>query len=559
MHPWAHFRNLLVALAFLTPLAAQANPSRPELVIGLSQFPTILHPSIESMIVKAYALGFVHRPITAYDADWKLACLMCTTVPTVENGLAKTKPDGGMTVTFTLPADARWADGQPVTTDDVLFSWNVGKHPQSGVANAGIYRSITAIEASADKKTFTLHLAKATGTYNVLTDFRVLPAHVEKAAFAEPGEYRKRSLYMAAPTTPGLYNGPYRVTEMVTGSHVTLEPNPHWAGKAPAFSRIVLRTIENTSALQAALLAGQVHMIAGEMGLPLDQAVSLANRLPPGYSAQFKPGLVYEHLDVNPAHPALTDPRVRRALLHGIDRHAISREMFGGKLALADSGISSLEPIYSGAAKRYGYDPRRAAALLDEAGWKQMGPGPRRNAAGQPLVLELGTTAGNHSRELVQQVIQAQLRQIGVEIRPFTEISRTFFADKVTKRAFTGMVLYSWFGTPGQVPRSTLHSGFIPKAENNFSGQNFTGYANPKMDALIDALDAELDPAKRQQLWAELQALYAEDLPALPLFFTTAGFITPDWLKGLRPTGHDAPTSLWVTEWSAEGKVAAQR
>jgi len=557
---------MLVAALFCLPMAAFAQNApattpepRPELIIGLSQFPTVLHPSIESMIVKAYALGFVHRPITAYDADWKLVCMLCTTLPTIENGLAKPETGGGMAVTFAIDPAARWADGQPVTTDDILFSWTIGKHPQSGVANAGIYRAITRIDAGTDKKTFTIHLAKASGSYNVLTDFRVLPAHIEKAAFAEPAEYRKRSLYMAQPATAGLYNGPYRVTEVATGSHVTLEPNPHWGGKPPAFGRIVLKTIENTSALQAALLSGQVHMIAGEMGLPLDQAVSLANRLPPGLKAEFKPGLVYEHLDVNPAHPALSDVRVRRALLMGIDRRAISREMFGAKLPLADSNISALEPVFTTAARHYAFDPRRAAALLDEAGWKQAGPGPRRNAAGQPLVIELGTTAGNHSRELVQQVIQAQLRQIGVEIRPFTEVSRSFFADKVTKRAFSGMVLYSWFGTPGQVPRSTLHSSFIPKPENNYSGQNFTGYANPKMDALIDALDAELDSGKRTQLWHQFQELYAEELPALPLFFTTAGFVTPDWLKGLRPTGHDAPSSLWVTDWTRSQGVAAQR
>lgn len=552
MRPRSRLRNLLTALLCCLPMVAFAQTAAPrsELIIGLSQFPTILHPSIESMIVKAYALGFVHRPITAYDADWKLACLLCTTLPTIENGQAKPEAGGGMAVTFSIDPAARWADGQPVTTDDVLFSWNVGKHPQSGVANAAIYRAITRIDAAADKKTFTVHLAKASGSYNVMTDFRVLPAHVEKAAFAEPAEYRKRSLYMAAPTTPGLYDGPYRVAEVATGSHVVLERNAHWGGKPPPFERIVLKTIESTSALQAALLSGQIHMIAGEMGLPLDQAVSLANRLPPGMRAEFKPGLVYEHLDVNPSHPALSDVRVRRAILHGIDRQAISREMFGGKLPLADSNISALEPVYTTSAKRYTYDPRRAAALLDEAGWKQAGPGARRNAAGQPLVIELGTTAGNHSRELMQQVIQAQLRQIGVEIRPFTEVSRSFFADKVTKRAFSGMVLYSWFGTPGQVPRSTLHSAFIPKASNNFSGQNFTGYANPRMDALIDSLDAELDPAKRVELWHQLQELYADDLPALPLFFTTAAFVTPDWLKGLRPTGHDAPSSLWVTDWT---------
>lgn len=552
-------KGVLAALALWMPAMAVAEnapdslaaPPKPAatLTIGLSQYPTILHPSIESMIVKAYVLGFVHRPLTAYDADWALVCRLCTSVPTLANGQAKREAEAGLAVTFTLPADAKWGDGQPVTTDDVLFSWEVGRHPQSGVANADIYRRVTRIDAGADKKTFTLHLARATGTYNVVTDFRILPAHLERAAFAEPDQYRKRSLYMTDPTNPGLYDGPYVVAAVETGAQVTLARNPYWTGKAPAFDRVVLRTVENTTALQAALLSGQVDMIAGEMGLPSDQAVQLSARLPASHQIVFKPGLVYEHLDVNPAHPALADRRVRQALLYGIDRQAISREMFGAKLPVADSPISALEPIYNSAVKRYQFDPRRAAALLDEAGWKQIGAGMRRNAQGQPLTIELGTTAGNHSRELIQQVIQAQLRKIGVEIRPFTEVSRTFFADKVTKRAFSGMVLYSWFGTPGQVPRSTLHSAFIPGPGNNYSGQNFTGYADPRMDGLIDALDSELDPAKRTKLWGDLQDLYAEELPALPLFFSTSTFVLPKWLSGLRPTGHDAPSSLWVEDW----------
>lgn len=553
MRPRPPLRALL-ALILMVLSAAAARAAGSELIIGLSQFPTILHPSIESMIVKAYALGFVHRPLTAYDADWKLTCMMCTSLPTLANGGARPEAGGGMAVTFTLAADAFWGDGRPVTTDDVLFSWNVGRHPHSGVANADIYRRIGRIDAAAGGKTFTLHLDKAAATYNLLNDFRILPAHLEAAAFAEPKEYRSRSLYNAAPTTAGLYDGPYRVAEVVTGSHVALERNAYWKGNAPAFDRIVLRTIENTSALQAALLAGQVHMIAGEMGLPLDQAVALAAHLPPGLRAEFKPGLAYEHLDVNPAHPALGDARVRRALLMAIDRQAISRDLFGGRLPVADGPVSPLEPIHDPAVRHYDYDPARAAALLDEAGWKRAGNGPRRNGAGQTLTIDLGTTAGNRTRELLQQVIQTQWRRIGVEVRPFTQVSRTFFADTVTRRAFSGVVLYSWFGTPGQAPRSTLHSAFIPGADNNFSGQNFTGYADPRMDALIESIDAELDPARRTASWRQMQALYAEELPALPLFFIPAAFILPDWLHGLRPTGHDAPSSLWVSEWRAEGR-----
>ena len=539
---------LCLALIIGLPAAARATPPKDELVIGISQFPTTLHPSIESMIVKAYVLGFVHRPITAYDAKFTLGCMLCTKLPTLENGGASLDK-GRLRVTFTLRPEAKWGDGTPVTTDDVMFAWQVGKHPQSGVANADIYKRIAKIEPAKDRKTFTVEFERPTAAYNVLTDFRLLPAHIEAKAFAEPAEYRNRSAYNSQPTHPGLYDGPYRVAEVAYGSHIVLERNPHWGGKAPTFKRITLRAIENTVALEAALRAREIDMIAGESGLPLDQAVSLDNRKGGDIAILFKPGLVYEHMDVNPRHPALADIRVRKAILHAIDRQTISREMFGGRLPVALSNVSPADTVFDSSVAAYPYSPSKAAALLDEAGWKASGRGVRRNAAGEPLVIELATTSGNHSRELVAQVIQMELRKIGIDLRPTTEAPRTFFGTTVTRRQFPGLALYSWFGTPAQVPRSTLHSAHIPKPENNYAGQNFTGYADPRMDRLIEQLEGEFDAAKRKALWSQLQALYADELPALPLYFTTFSFIVPAWLTGLEPTGHDAPTSLWAENW----------
>jgi peptide/nickel transport system substrate-binding protein len=74
-------------------------------------------------------------------------------------------------------------------------------------------------------------------------------------------------------------------------------------------------------------------------------------------------------------------------------------------------------------------------------------------------------------------------------------------------------------------------------------------YKNPEMDRIIDALEIELDPDKRKVLWAEAQRLYATDLPSLPLYFKSDAYILPKWLTGVRPTGNQYPTSLWVTDW----------
>ena len=105
---------------------------------------------------------------------------------------------------------------------------------------------------------------------------------------------------------------------------------------------------------------------------------------------------------------------------------------------------------------------------------------------------------------------------------------------------------------PEDVPRSTLHSSEIPDESNGFAGQNATGFKNTEMDRLIDALEVELDSAKRKALWGEVQRLYVTELPSLPLYFRSDVFILPKWLKGLRPTGNQYPSTLWVTDWTAQ-------
>jgi peptide/nickel transport system substrate-binding protein len=545
-------RRLLAALLLL------ASPAwaKDELVIGVTQFPATLNPAIESMLAKTYVLGFATRPITAYDPAWKLVCLLCVELPTIENGMARpeTQPDGkkGIAITYTLKPDATWGDGTPVSTDDVLFSWEVGKHPQSGVASGELFRRIRKIDVK-DKKTFTLHLDKLTFDYNAINDFALLPAHIEKPRFQPaPVEYRNRTAYDQDTTNPGLYDGPYRITAVVQGSHVILEPNPHWAGKAPGFKRIVVKAIENTAALEANLLSGGVDMIAGELGLPLEQAIAFEKRNAARFAVTYKPSLVYEHVDVNLSNPVLADRRVRQALLSAIDREAMSKQLFDGRQPVADAMVPPLDWVYTTDVPKYPYDPARAGRLLDEAGWKAGAGGMRRNDKGEPLGLEFSTTAGNRSRELVSQVLQAQWRKLGIDVRVKTEPPRVFFGETVTRRKFPSLAMFAWYSAPENVPRSTLYSDMIPNASNNWSGQNYTGYANPRMDQLIDAIEVELDKGKRKALWHELQVLYATDLPALPLYFRADAHIWPKQLKGVTPTGHQDPSTLWAEDWRWE-------
>jgi len=548
-------RRRLPALAVALLLSSPAmGDQRDSLTIGITQFPSTLNPNIDAMAAKSYVLGMALRPFTVYDADWQLVCLLCVTLPSIDNGLAVPVDlaDGkkGIDITFAIRPDAKWGDGVPVTTEDVRFTYAVGRDPKSAIANAELYRRITSIDIK-DDKTFTLHVDKLTFDYAAINDFMLLPAHVERATFADPAQYRVQTRYNTEPTNPGLYNGPYRISEVAPGSHLLLEPNPHWAGPPGHFRRITVRAIENTAALEANLLSGTIDMVAGELGLSLDEALAFEKRHGDAFRMINKPGLVYEHIDLNLDRPVLADRRVREALILGLDRDGISKSLFAGRQPVADSFVNPLDAGYSAETPRYRHDPARAATLLEAAGWQAQAGGIRHNAAGQTLTLELMTTAGNRTRELVEQVLQSQWRKIGVDIRIKNEPARVLFGETVPHRRFD-MAMYAWISAPESVPRSILHSSEIPDAANGFAGQNAAGFKSGEMDRLIDALEIELDSDKRKALWAETQRLYASELPSLPLFFRSDTFILPKWLSGVRPTGNQYPTTLSIADWTAQ-------
>ncbi len=545
--------RLIACLLALLALPPQARAAKDTLVIGITQYPSTFHPHIDSMMAKTYIQAMTMRPITAFDADWKLVCALCVELPTLENGLAVVEelPDGrkGVALTFALQPKATWGDGTPVTSRDVAFTVAAGKDPQSGFGATEMFERITEVEI-VDDKTFIVHFDKLTFDYNAFA-LNLLPAHIEERRFAPALEYKNKTAYDAETTNPGLYFGPYRIADVSRGAHVVLTRNPTWYGPPPAFERIVVKAIENTAALEANLLSGGVDYIAGELGLTLDQALAFDKRHGDRFTVVYKPGLIYEHIDVNLSNPALADRRVRQALLHGLDRAAMSQQLFGGQQPVAHSNVNPLDWVHAEDIPRYGYDPAKAAALLDAAGWRKAGAA-RRNAKGEPLVLELMTTAGNRSRELVQQVIQAQWKQIGVETRIRNEPARVFFGETVSKRKFPGLAMFAWISSPESVPRTTLHSESIPTEANNWAGQNYTGFSDPRVDDLIEAIELELDRDRRKALWQELQTIYATELPALPLYFRADAYVLPSWLKGVVPTGHQFPTTMWIEQWRAE-------
>ncbi len=551
-----NFRAALAAAVALLalPFAAPAQ-AKDDLVIGVAQFPSSLHPAIDAEVIKFYVLNFGIRPMTAFNPDWKNSCLLCAQLPTIENGLAKIedKPGGGkgMAVTFKLKPDLKWGDGVPVTTKDLEFTWKVGRDPASGFSNGNPWNRYTALDI-VDDHTAVAHLSSVDVHYNEMDI--LLPEHIEAPILAKAGnaaEYIKQTAYNRAPTTPGLWDGPFMITAYQSGVQVVLEPNPYWAGPKPGFKRIVIKLIENTAALQANLLSGDVDMVAGEgVGLTIDQVLALRKSYPDKFTYIFKPSLTYEHIDLKVENPILADGRVRQALLSAIDRNQLVSRLFEGLQPVADSWVNPLDQNFTKDVPHYPYDPAKAKSLLAAAGWTPGADGICRNAKGDKLSLDFQTTAGNKLRELIQQVLQSQWKASCVEVVIKNEPPRTLFGETLKKRSFNGLVQYGWSSSVGSSPRRTLHSAQIPTAENNWGGANYIAFNNKQMDADIDRADSELDPVKQKAIWADMQKLYTQETYVLPLFFRAEPHVVPKWLKGYTPTGHGDMSMLWSENWS---------
>ena len=537
--------------------AAPAFAAHDQLTIGMAQFPSTLHPDIDAEVVKAYVTQFAVRQITAFDPAWKNSCLLCAELPTIENGLAKIedRADGkkGLAVTLKLAAGLKWGDGVAVTTKDLLFTWKLARDPKSGFSNPNLWSRADSIDV-VDDQTAVLHLDKLVASYNQWD--HILPEHIEGPIYEkarEAGDYVKQTAYARSPTTAGLYDGPFIVTGYVSGAQIVMEPNPYWPGAKPALKRIVLRLIENTAALQANLLSGDVDMVVGEgVGLTIDQAIALRKQHPDQFSYDFKPSLTYEHVDLKKENPILADLRVRQALIYAVDRKTLVDKLFAGLQPVAATWVNPLSPYYDKDTQTYPYDLNKAKALLADAGWTPGPDGICRDAKGDKLSLEFSTTAGNRLRELQQQVLQSNWKAACVEVNIRNTPARSFFGETLKKRVFEGLAMYAWASTPTESPRRTLDSDQIPTEANGWGGANYIAYANPEMDRLIDQAEQELDPAKQKAIWAGMQEIYAKDLPVLPLFDRADPHVYPKWLRGYTPTGHSDMSPSWAENWRSE-------
>ncbi|RXT21052.1 peptide ABC transporter substrate-binding protein [Rhizobium leguminosarum] len=552
------FVTAALATAALTSLCAAPAmaQAKDQLVVGQLQFLTNFHPLVQVNNTKRLVINYALRPITAFDENVVNNCILCETLPTIENGLAKIVdlPDGkkGMKITLKLRQGLAWGDGVPVTSKDIQFTWKMAQDPKIGFSNYNSWTRASEVEV-VDDRTVTLTLPRVMSSYNSWD--QVIPEHLEGPIYAANptlDAYVKQSLYNTQPTNPGLWNGSFLLSDYQIGTRIVFTPNPKWPGEKPHLQRIVLSYRDNSSALLQNLLAGSVEAVpVSPGGISFSQMLDLKNQQPDKFTYHLAYGTNVERIAVNFDNPILKEKAVRQAILYAIDRQAISDELFGGLQPVANGILSSENAYYNKDMTLYSYDAEKSKELLESAGWKPGSDGICVNDKGDRLSLELVSTSGNQTREQIAQVIQSQLKEVCIEITNNFVPLQEFNGEMARKRKFKALMMSSIDFSPSVSPRIALGSDAIPKAENNGVGNNFSAYASPAMDKAIIDLEAALDPQTTREKWAEVQKIFSDDLPMLPLYFYPRAYVTVTDLSNFRQGTLD-PLQIWSEEWQRQ-------
>ena len=441
------------------------------------------------------------------------------------------------TLRYHIKPGARWNDGVPVTARDFEFTHEaIREHrPDGQDLHWTKVRSVRPL----DTKTVRVVLPAPHADWRFLFEW-VLPRHA--LAGADLGSVWQDRV--DSPKTGRLIgSGPFLVERLDRGKQLTLVRNPRYWGSHTAYlERLVWRFVPAVDAA-AALRQGEVDLIHFGPAVLQAAALELRRERTPGIRVLPVLAQFLEHVAIRSrgGHPALEYPLVRQALAYGIDRAAIARA--AGELAGASG--AALEPLdsfvfvanspyYQPHWKGYRHRPALARRLLERAGCRRGDDG-IYSCAGERLSLRLATVTGVERRERSVELARAQLRQVGVEVRPEYRPQAGFFEDFLHGGDFD-LALFGWGAST-----SVLFDIFGCQRPSNF-----TGYCSRLVTGDLDQATRILDDKRRARLLNGVDARLAEAVPAIPLFQAAGLLALKTSIRGVVPNGAGSFT------WNAE-------
>jgi peptide/nickel transport system substrate-binding protein len=547
------------------PTATQApeptavSAAETSIVITIPEDPPNFNASVSDTGYDALVMKLALLGLADIDPEGNILPELAAELPTVENGGVVLNEDAGtMDVTWKLRQDITWADGKPVTAEDVIFTYEAIVDPDTGLWIPGI-DYVDGVE-KIDDYSFVVHYNAIYPGY--LTQFGgeqlvIWPAHY---CDAEQGF----TAWDCA--REPLSDGPYILEEWQVGDHMTFVRNPNYydaeRGK-PGIDQIVIRIVPDPSVAKTMLIQGDADVYMWAPEPMLEDLKDVPNvKVSQSPTARWIMRLFPNEAakgSIDPAaapHPILSDVRVRRAIRMAIDVDTISQQIFHGYGVPVWTEFS--RPPYVCDIPRPAYDVAGAAKLLEEAGWiDQDGDGVREchgclNAQeGYVMSMEFMTYAEyGEALELAQQLIGEMLGKIGIELELSIVEGSVLWADYesggIEQQGNFDLNLWD-DGYAGVDPTDYLWELYDSEAAQPDQGWNITRWINPDFDGLLDNAYT-LDEAYRKELFCQMAQLLEEQLPNILLFSTVNADAYSARIEGVQSNINDV-VSWNVADW----------
>lgn len=526
--------------------------SKKTITIGISQEPDSLFVPFREMMSSEEVSRTGVYTLTIFDENWRLKPWAAKEIPSLENGLLKLYKENGqdkMKATWHIKDEFFWPDGKPLIADDFILTNRIYSDPKQEVLDRTVTEKIEKMESlGEDKKTLVITWNQPYAYYHNYRQHEALPKHIVEPIYNLEKEKLKLAKFGQVPA----FAGAFTIKEWAAGSYIISEKNPQAKGfLVPKVDEIIWRIIPQTNTLESNLVSGTIDAIS-PTGMSLDQAIQFEERHKDKFDFYYTEGLSWEHIDFNLDNEILKDKRVRQALAYGADREGIVRSLFNGRQPVAH-GTEPIKSIYHNPnIVKYNYDMKKAANLLEEAGWKLPQGKSVREKDGKSLKLTLMTTSGHKSRERVEQLLQSQWGDLGVDVEIKNQPAKVFFGETMRKRKYDGMAMYAWLKDPLVLSDTLWRCDYIPSEKNNYQGQNQPGFCNPKVDEMLKLASRTLDEKARIKIGQDFEQLFSEELPSLPLYFRTDVSVTKKGFRNWKPTGILQPVSINAYEWYKE-------
>lgn len=490
----------LAGVAVGAPPAQADSDEKTSITIAVSQEVDSLSPFQAVRVITTSLHRWMYDFLTNYDPETG------ETIPALAESW-ETSEDG-LTWTYHIRQDATWTDGEPVTAEDVAWTFNtMMTDPAAAEANGNFVENFETVTAT-DEYTVEIQLSQPQVTMLAL-DVPILPEHIwsgieDYGAFNNDEEF------------PIVSNGPWILTDYQPNQTITFEPNEdYWRG-APQFDELVLRTINDADAQVEALRAGEVDFVQGltpaqfrslegEENIELNQADGKRFQgmtLNPGATLQ-------DGTPFGDGHPALQDPVVREALVRTIDREAIYEVAYGGFGEPNAGYIPSRYDIYHWEPERpvsEEFDIDAANQLLDDAGYTMGDDGIRVSPDGRPLSFRFNVHADNPQYVQAAQMMAEWASEAGIELKvePVSEVG-SLLDDGTYDILTTG---WSVNPDPNYVLSINLCSGLPTEVGGPYLSDAY--FCNEEYDQLYEQQLAELDVDARAELVKQMQEILYE-------------------------------------------------